>query len=281
MVDMAKQVALVNDLSAFGRCSLSVSIAVLSAMGFTACALPTAVMSAQSEFPVYYGKELTEIMPRFKDAWLANGEQFDGICTGYFTCGEQIAEAVSIVRELRGRDTLVLVDPVMGDNGRLYPSYDVSAVENMRKLAEEATVITPNLTELCLLTGADHGKFENFSGVGELVSAVKREAGSLADGRGVIVTGIPAGDNIANIAVSGGRSEVILSRRFGGSFSGTGDIFSAVTTGCLLRGKSLFEAAEIAAGFVEKAVADTVKAPHDPLYGVNFEKFLKDLAEVK
>ncbi len=278
---MAKQVALLSDLSAFGRCSLSASISVLSAMGFTPCAMPTAVLSAQSEFPVYYSKDLTEIMPRFKAAWLANGESFDGICTGYFTSGEQISQAVSIVGELRGRETLVLIDPVMGDNGRLYPSYDGSAAANMRKLVKSATVITPNLTELCLLAGTDFRRFEAVSDSDELISAVKSAAEPLADGRGVIVTGISADGFIANIALSGGKSEVIMSCRTGESFSGTGDIFSAVTAGCLLRGDTLFEAAETAASFVEKAAADTVKEPHDPQYGVNYEKFLKDLAEVK
>ena len=116
---MAKRAMVINDLSSFGRCSLTAYIAVLSAMGHTPCPLPTAVLSAQSEFPDYFGMELTDAIPEYKKAWQKNRERFDGISTGYFANSRQLDHAADIINAFRTEGSAVLVDPVMGDNGSL------------------------------------------------------------------------------------------------------------------------------------------------------------------
>ena len=124
---LIKTVAVVNDLSSFGNCSLTAAVAILAAMGHRPCPLPTAVLSAQSEFPSFYEKDLTASMPHYLDAWEANHERFDGICTGYFARGGQLDHAAALLTRFRRDSTLTLVDPVMGDGGALYPGYDRSA----------------------------------------------------------------------------------------------------------------------------------------------------------
>lgn len=273
---MTKKAAIINDLSSFGRCSLTAAIAVLSAMGHSPCPLPTAVLSAQSEFPVFCGEDLSGMIPRFQRAWLANGERFDGIATGYFAHSAQLGDALAFIRAFRGSACTVLVDPVMGDNGRLYPAYDRGACDKMKRLAQTADVLTPNLTELCLLTDTPFAELAACPEA-EKLRRIERAARAQADARAVIVTGIPLGGDIGNLTVSGGEARLTRSKRIGESFSGTGDIFSSVVLGCLLRGDTVFEATETAADFVGMAIADTIKEPHDPLYGVNFEKFLNYL----
>ena len=276
-----KRVAIINDLSGFGRCSLAAALAVLPVMGHAPSALPTAVLSHQSELQHSCCTDLTGSMPRFIEAWTKNRERFDGVLTGYFSSGEQIDYALRVIRELCAENSLVVVDPVMGDNGRLYPSYDAAACTKMRELAKEADVLTPNLTELCILTDADYKKLtarSNDSDYFEIIAAAAKE---LSKSCAVIVTGIHVGKEICNLAIQGKEYDVIRTPMCGGSFSGTGDLFSAVVCGSLLNGKPLKQAVQTAADFIHKSIAETVKQPHDPMYGVHFEKFLTTLSEVK
>lgn len=275
---MQSKALVINDLSSFGKCSLTAAIAVLSAMNIQPCPLPTAVLSSQSEFPNFFCKDLTEIMPEYKKAWLQNGERFDGICTGYFANSAQLDSALDIISAFGNGCRAVLVDPVMGDGGKLYPVYDRAACEKMKLLASRADILTPNLTELCILTGAD---YSSLNGNPDCLERIAQTAKPLADGRGVIVTGIRCCGEICNMVIGGGSVDVIRSKLVDESFSGTGDIFSAVVFGSVLSGKTLLESAKTAARFVELAISDTIKQHHDPIYGVNFEKYLTTLAEVK
>lgn len=278
---MAKRAMVINDLSSFGRCSLTAYIAVLSAMGHTPCPLPTAVLSAQSEFPDYFGMELTDAIPEYKKAWQKNRERFDGISTGYFANSRQLDHAADIINSFRTEGSAVLVDPVMGDNGSLYPDYDKACCAKMKRLISAADVITPNLTELCLLTDTAYADLTAHSAAHGYFDEITALARQIMRPLGVIVTGIRSGGDVCNLAVTGDEARIFRCKNAGESFSGTGDIFSAVIFGCILSGKTLFEAARLATDFVERSIADTVEEPHDPLYGVNFEKFLTILAEVK
>lgn len=275
---MQSRALVINDLSSFGKCSLTAAIAVLSAMNIQPCPLPTAVLSSQSEFPHFFCKDLTEIMPEYKSAWLKNGESFDGICTGYFANSAQLDSAIDIIDTFRGKSGVVLVDPVMGDGGRLYPVYDKAACEKMKHLASRADILTPNLTELCILTGTD---YSSLKGESDCLERIAQIAKPLADGRGVVVTGIRCCGDICNMVIGGSSVEIFRSKLVDESFSGTGDIFAAVVFGSVLSGKTLTESAKTAAGFVELAISDTIKQQHNPIYGVNFEKYLATLSEVK
>lgn len=274
---MEKRAAVINDLSSFGGCSLTAFIAVLAALGVQPCPLPTAVLSAQSEFERFYRRDLTDDLPRWLDAWQANGERFDGICTGYFSAAGQLDSALRLIRGFRADGGVVIVDPVMGDDGALYPGFDRDVCRGMRRLAAQADVLLPNVTELCLLSGADYAALAQADNPLPQIEALAKP---LAAGRGVVVTGIHCHHQIGNLVISGGEARLIACEKLGGRFSGTGDLFSAVVSGCVLNGKTLFQAAQTAADFVHAAIAETVRAPYDPLYGVRFENVLHLLTEV-
>lgn len=266
-----KQIAVINDISSFGGCSLAAAMAVLPVMGHRVCPLPTAVLSAQSEFPVYASQDLTALMPRYTAAWQRNGERFDAVCTGYFAGAAQMAAAEAFLDSFQTDSTLVLVDPVMGDNGALYPAYDRAACAQMQRLAARADVLTPNLTELCILTGTPYTSLTG--GLAQIAALTK----PLAQGRSVAVTGIPDGGDLCNLIMQNGDTAVVRAKRSGGRYSGTGDLFAAVLCGAMLHGSTAAQAADLAARFIALAVADAARQPVHPRYGVPFEAHLSYL----
>lgn len=165
----------------------------------------------------------------------------------------------------------------MGDEGSFYPAFDGEICEKMRSLAAKADILLPNLTELCFLSDADYAAVISKS---DPMPMIEDLAKPFAENGGVVVTGIHIDDSICNLAICGNETRCIARKRIGERFSGTGDLFSAVISGCVVNGKSLFDAAETAADFVCSAIDETVKKPHDPLYGVRFEQILNQLTEV-
>ena len=277
---MTKKAVVVNDLSGFGKCSLTASVAVLSAMGIQPCPLPTAVLSAQTEFKNYVCKDLTGEMPGFISAWKENRERFDAIYTGYFANEKQIGYALELCGAFKKDGCMLLVDPVMGDEGRLYPAYHAAAADAMKELAGCADIITPNLTELCILTGEDYFSLSSNSEKSDYFERIADAARKL-ECRQIIVTGIGTKGGIGNLVLSDEDARIIRGKRRNERFSGTGDLFSSVVCGGMLNGKTPYDSALLAARFVEKSIDDTLCEPYDPLYGVNFENNLSMLTEVK
>ena len=146
-----KRIALVNDITGFGRCSVTVELPLISAMKIQACPLPTAILSVHTGFPDHYLDDYTERMAPYIASWEKNGLAFDGICTGFLGSAEQIAIVLDFIRRFKGAGTRVMVDPVMGDYGKLYPSYTQEMCDKMRSLLGVADLVTPNLTEACQL----------------------------------------------------------------------------------------------------------------------------------
>lgn len=278
MNNSPKRAAVINDLSGMGRCSLTASIAVLSAMGISPCSMPTAVLSHQTAFKSFYSLDLTESMRRFSDEWQKSGETFDGIISGYVAGERQFEVIAEFIDRFKTDGTIVTVDPVLGDGGELYPACGKSTVEGMKKLAEKADLLTPNLTELCLLTDSDYSAVSNeigSGGISEVVKLAKRLQAH--DRQKIAVTGIALGDEIHNVYIDGGSFGVIKSKRIGGYFSGTGDIFSSVVFGCLMSGDSMENAVKTSSEFITAAIKNTVNTNPNPLYGVNFESELHRL----
>ena len=145
-----KQAAIFNDLSGFGRCSISVILPILSAMGHQGVAIPTAVLSMHTEFPHYHMIDLSDQLPAYLESYRKEGLRFDALCTGFLSNPTQAQIARSCLQLLK-EDALVLIDPVLGDGGRPYPTITKEIITQMRSLASEAGVLLPNLTELCLL----------------------------------------------------------------------------------------------------------------------------------
>ena len=146
-----KKAAVIHDLSGFGKCSLTAAIPVLSALGVQCCPVATAVLTGQTGYPCYHCTDLTAMLPDYIDAWGKNNAHFDAIYSGFLTGAEQISQVLDFIRQFREEHTLLLVDPVMGDDGNAYPFFTPGLLNGMKELTLEADVITPNLTEACLL----------------------------------------------------------------------------------------------------------------------------------
>ena len=151
-----KRIALVNDITGFGRCSIAVELPLISAMKIQACPLPTAILSVHTGFPEHYIDDYTEHMTPYIDNWQANGLEFDGICTGFLGSVEQINIVEDFIQRFKGDDTKVMVDPVMGDYGKLYSSYTPEICHEMKRLLAHADLLTPNLTEACQLLDMEY-----------------------------------------------------------------------------------------------------------------------------
>ena len=279
---MAKNAAVINDLSGFGKCSLNAAIAVLSALGIQPCPIPTAILTNQTQFPLYKTVDFTEHMTDYIDVWKHNNASFNGIYSGYIANSRQVDFITDFIDTFKTENTLVLVDPVMGDNGVVYREYSREMCDKMSELAAKADFITPNLTELCILTGNDYFKVSSLPFRAK-ISAVEEMAYTLAEknNQTVAVTGIIDGDKIFN-GVFGMSIELLVHTPYYNiSFSGTGDLFASTFFGALLKGFDIQKSLETAGKFIEKSVLDTIgQQDIDPNFGVEFEKNLGYLINI-
>lgn len=279
---MSKKIAVINDLSGFGRCSLTAAIPTISVMGIQPCPLPTAVLSAQTGFPSYYCDDYTEKMEHFRQEWEKMGVQFDGIYTGFVASETQIRRIFRFLDTFYRESTFLLVDPVMGDEGRVYKLFTPELLRRMKELALRADVVTPNLTELCLLTGADYGELGRMKGEKEITEAAGELAEKLMESGPdtVVVTGIRFEDAqsgermIGNLAVDQSGRRLSAFPYIGGSFSGTGDLFASIIAGGIARGDDIFRTMDLAGEFVERAMKDSAAEGVERNQGTNFEKYL-------
>ena len=273
------KVAAINDLSGFGKCSLTADMTVLAAMGIQCCPLSTAVLSAQTGYPSYYSRNLTGIIPEYQREWKNQSEVFDGIITGFMMSSAQAACSLEFIRTFKSEKTKVLVDPVMGDDGHTYKNFSNELLETIREMVKEADIITPNLTELILLAGENPDRIMQLKG-DDLMDEIHRISILLGgeDGKIIAVTGIPLlkDDVIGNFIMENGEHKVITAQSNGVHYSGTGDLFAAVFLGECLRGGSAFDAADLASRFILASVRDTA-GDTPPRAGVEYEKNLKIL----
>lgn len=201
--------------------------------------------------------------------------KFDGILTGYLASGKQAEIICDFVEEFADSNTLVFVDPVMADDGVLYDTYDSDLCKKVKKLTEKANIIAPNLTELCILCGAD---YERISRENNIRKIGKIAASLLTDTlKTVIVTGVKNSDEIQNIIVDKNGEALVKSRLLGGSYSGTGDLFSSIVCAEVVKGKSILHAVNLATGFLQKSIEDSYKENTDRNDGVNFQQHLEML----
>lgn len=280
-----KKVAVIQDMSSFGKCSLTAAMPVLSVMGIQACPLPTAVLTAQTAYPSFYCKDLTDEMNHFTAQWSKMGESFDGIQTGFVTGKQQIDHIFKFLDVFQTNETLLLVDPVMGDVGELYKMYTSALLERMKELVKRANILTPNITECCLLTNSNYEKLYSYRDAKSFIQALEAMGQKLQQQTNaqVIITGIhvptkePREQSIGNLLID--QDETFFSNQpyNGQSYSGTGDLFSAIVTGSVIRGQSLKEAIQLAEKLITSSIHDTALHNTDPKAGVNFEKFLNML----
>lgn len=267
--------ACIHDLSGLGKCSLTAAIPVLSAMGVQACPLPTAVLSNQTGFSSYAMADMTPHLDAFASEWQRRGVRFDGVYSGFLCSAQQAAFVGRLLDMLAGPDTLVLVDPVLGDDGAVYPVFDGAMCEAVGRLVRRADVITPNLTEACLLDGGDYAALAASETLEPIWALAERLC--VLGPRLVVVTGVHRDGEIWNLGYDAreGRRFSAATRRVGGGYSGTGDLLASVLCGGLLRGERPEQALRRAAALLEAAVRETFAENGDPNEGVAFEHHLQ------
>lgn len=279
-----KKVAVIQDLSSFGRCSLTAAIPVLSVMGTQVCPLPTAILSAQTGYESFFCEDLTDKMHYFEDEWNRMDVTFDGIYTGFVTGKKQINNIFHFLDIFQTTETRLLVDPVMGDMGIAYKFFTDELLGQMRELVKCADVITPNMTECCLLTGLSYDKLHSYSNKKDFIKAIE-EAGMILQqetGAKVIITGVNPPTNlnenlIGNMYLDGSRTFYDAIPYNGESYSGTGDLFASVIMGGMMRGDDLRKSVQLAESFLTAAINDTSMEQTPKEAGVNFEKYLRML----
>ena len=267
------RVACINDLSGFGRCSLTTVLPVLSVMGVQACPAPTAVLSKHTGFPKFTFTDLTDTLDNYFESW--SDLDFDWIFAGFLGSLGQIGIVRRFFEKQKQKNPAcrILLDPVMGDAGRRYSTYTPELCDAVRELVSEADVITPNITEACILTGTEYR--------GECLQLYEAEA--LAEslmqlGCGAaVITGIVQENQIGNLTYLDGKAVYTAVHRTESLFSGTGDLFASVLCGALARGRALPEAVETAGAFLSEVTQGTLRQNTPAAEGILFEPFLNHL----
>ena len=280
---MVKKVAVINDLSGLGKCSLTAAIPVLSVMGVQACPLPTAILSNQTGYESYFYDDYTDHIDAYTEEWKKRNLTIDGIYTGFLGSELQAEKILNFIAAFRRPETLLLVDPVMGDSGRTYDIYTETFGKQMKRLVEHADVITPNLTELCLLTDTDYDALTAQKDSPDYLNSIAETGQCLLDmGIGtIIVTGIiyqsPSDDaeKYYNLVIDKEHVTGISSDIHGGSYSGTGDLLASVVCAGMVRGDTAADSVRRAVSFLETALIETAKEQVPRNDGINFEPYLK------
>ena len=272
-----KKVAAIHDLSGMGRVSLTVVIPILSSMGFQVCPLPTAILSNHTQYPDFTFLDLTDEMPRIIAEWKRLEVEFDAIYTGYLGSPRQIQIVSDFIRDFRRKDSLTVIDPVLGDNGKLYSNFNESMVVEMQHLVTHADVITPNLTELVYLLDRPYKESNTDQELKEYLRCLSDKGPEV-----VIITSVPVLDEPHKTSVyaynrRGNRYWKITCPYLPAHYPGTGDTFTSVITGALLQGDSLPIALDRATQFILQGIRATFGYEYDNREGILLEKVLHNL----
>ncbi|MDD7740153.1 MAG: pyridoxamine kinase [Fusicatenibacter sp.] len=272
--DLQKKMAVINDFTGFGRCSLTVSIPIISHMGIQCCPVPTSIFSNHTAFPSYYFDDYTDKMSAYIKEWDKMDLSFDGILTGFLGSESQIQIVTDFIRRFRTENTCVIIDPVMGDNGRPYTTFTPELCQAMGTLARQADLLTPNLTEACILTGTP---YQNGQWKQKDLFALADALGDLGIPKAVI-SGIPCGTYIGNLIWEQGKEpRIIRSKKVGQERCGTGDLFASILASDAVNGINLCDSVKKASAFVRKCITATEICGTPLTDGVCFETQLSKL----
>ncbi|MBQ7969017.1 MAG: pyridoxamine kinase [Clostridia bacterium] len=272
-----KRAVCINDISGIGRCSITVASPILSSAGIETSVLPTALLSTHTGgFDSYSFLDLTDEMTRIIGEWKKLGITFDAIYSGYLGSVKQINTVSNFIDTFKAKNTLVMVDPVMGDSGRYYAGFTDDYIEDMKKLCGKADIIVPNMTEALFLLGREYtdGPYtEEY--IKEILVEITKTGCKKAVLTGVHYDRTHVG--AASYDAENGVFDSALLPRIEGFYHGTGDVFASALLACLMNGKNLAQATRIAVNFTHNSIERTYKAQKDTRYGVMFEKELPDL----
>lgn len=272
-----QKVAAIHDLSGFGRASLTVIIPILSRMGIQVCPLPTAVLSTHSKYSNFHFVDLTDHLQPMIDHWKSLRVNFNAIYSGFLGSHRQIAIVKDFIDDFRQQEQLVVVDPVLGDDGKIYTPLSVDHVREMRTLIRKADVITPNLTEASLLLDRPYPKDVTNQQIKEWILELSDRGPSI-----VIVTSVPEEHNrgVTSVIAYNRKDErfwKVSVNYLPANYPGTGDAFASVITGSLLTGDSLPIAMDRAVRFTSMGVRATFGYDYDPDQGILLERILDTL----
>ena len=271
-----KRLLTIQDISCVGQCSLTVALPIISACGIETAVLPSAVLSTHTAgFSGYTFRDLTEDMPAIKEHWIKEGITFDAIYTGYLGSTKQIDYVSDIFTSTAKDGCIKIVDPAMADNGNLYPGFDGEFVEAMKRLCAEADYVVPNITEACFLTGVEY-KTEYDREYIDLILEKLMGIGC----KNIILSGVSYESGRTGVVVFENSEYLYYEHAFlPNSCHGTGDIYASAFTGALVRGKSAFDAAKIAADYTVECIKATAEEENH-WYGAKFEPVMGKLIEM-
>ncbi len=274
-----KRVLTIQDISCLGKCSLTIALPVLSALGAETVILPTAVLSTHTMFRNFTCKDLSDQIEPIADHWKSEGVTFDAIYTGYLGTTSQIDQIRKLFKSFRDQNTKIIVDPVMADNGKLYPAFDMDYVRKNTELCAEADIIVPNITEAALMTGMDYREEYDEVYIKELLSRLNALGANVSVLTGVSLEQGKTG--VMGYERETGEYYVYQNRRIDAAYHGTGDLFSSTCVGEILKGRSWQDAMRIAADYTAHTIEVTLENPDKPWYGVDFEATIPDLIAMK
>lgn len=270
-----KRTVAVNDISCMGKCSLTVALPIISSLGIETVVLPTAVLSAHTAFEGFSFCDLTDEFTPITEHWKSRGERFDCIYSGYLGSERQIDLVGKFIDDFKDENTKVIIDPVLGDHGRLYTNFTEAFAEKMAKLCKAADVITPNLTE------ASYMLRREYTGDGyteEYIKELLCELGSLG-AKKIVLTGISLDDKRLGVACYDAVTKeytYYAGERIESMFHGTGDVWASSFTAAFVKGYEFSQAARIATDFTVQCIKATVDDKENHWYGVKFENCLAD-----
>lgn len=275
-----KRILTVQDISCLGKCSITIALPVISALGVECVILPTAVLSNHTLFKAFTVKDLSDQIVPITSQWQSEGVEFDAIYTGYLGTEEQIDMMKDLFKTFgSGDDKLIFVDPVMADNGKLYPAFDMDYARKNTELCSCADIIVPNITEACIMTGMEYREEYDEAYVKELLSRVVNLGARIS-----VLTGVSLSEGKTGVMGYDREKDeycVYQNDKVDATFHGTGDLFSSTMIGEIMHGKDWKDAARIAADYTAHTIAVTMNDPKKPWYGVNFEETIPYLVSMK
>lgn len=276
---LQKRLLTVQDISCLGKCSLTAAIPIISAFGIEPVVLPTAVLSTHTGagFEGYSFNDLTDHMPAIGEHWKSLNIEFDAMYSGYLGSIRQLDIVKKLFTEFKTENNLVFVDPVMGDEGRLYSGFDESFAQRMHSLCAHADIICPNVTEACCLTGIEYREAHNEAYIKALAEELCNTGAKT-----IIITGVSVEDKFGAMCLDAvtGKTDTYLRPKIPGCYYGTGDIFASVLCSALTYGFSLEQSLHTAIDFVYESILATQDEKDKYYYGVKFEQCLYRITDM-
>ena len=268
-----KKIAVINDFCGFGRCSIAASLPIISAMKIQCCPLPTSIFSNHTGFESFFYTDYTEHMNRYMDEWKKLDLKFNGILTGFLGSPEQIGIVKRFIELFKTKENITVIDPVMGDYGKLYPTYSPNLAEQMNSLVPYADILTPNLTEACILTETEYQadiSEDALIGMCEKLCAMGTKS--------VVISGLQRGGDLENFVYEKGKApQIIREHKIGSCRAGTGDVFSSIIAADAVNGLDVAQAVRHASSFIAKTMRRTEEMALPQADGICFEECLSEI----